>query len=139
MQTSWLQSRKGEICCSFSEDRENSIKNDGPTFFKKLFCQNEKHFSQIHVELVKLVEVHNTGVIDKLSQTFYIFIHFRMLSAKLKLSPTAKHCAFNLGQNNNKSNLLTCFQRWGCYLKKKSYYFCVECCYAETGEIREWL
>ena len=101
MQTSWLQSRKGEICCSFSEDRENSIKNVGPTSFKKLFCQNETHFSQIHAELVKLVEVHSTRVIDKLFQTFYIyiyFVHLNMLCAKLKLSPTAKHCAFNLGQ-----------------------------------------
>ena len=47
---------------------------------------------------LKLVEVHSTGVVDKLFQTFYIFIHLNMLSAKLKLSPTAKHCAFNLGQ-----------------------------------------
>ena len=47
---------------------------------------------------LKLVEVHGTGVVDKLFQTFYIFIHLNMLSAKLKLSPTAKHCAFNLGQ-----------------------------------------
>lgn len=47
---------------------------------------------------LKLVEVHGTGDVDKLFQTFYIFIYLNILSAKLKLSPIVKHCAFNLGQ-----------------------------------------